>query len=66
MGHEKGRKWWPACAFGSVLGLMQAGCGAAFIGDGDSFLCDKGTGLPISSLVLAAAAGLVFHYARGK
>lgn len=59
-----GREGWPACLFGVVLGLMQAGCGAAYIADGRSFLCDKGTGLPISSLVLALAAGVIAYYAR--
>ena len=64
LGSERGGEWRPACLFGVVLGLMQAACGAAYVADGRSFLCDKGTGLPISSLVLAIAAGLIAFYAR--
>jgi len=64
LGYEKGREWWPACMFGAVLGLMQAGCGFAYTGDGRSFVCDKGTGLPITALVLASAAGIIAYYAR--
>lgn len=64
LGSERGGEWWPVCVFGCTLGLMQAACGAAYEADGRSFLCDKGTGLPISSLVLAAAAGLIAFYAR--
>lgn len=64
LGMERGEDWWPVCLFGAWLGLMQAGCGLAYAADGKSFVCDKGTGLPITSLVLAAAAGLVAFYAR--
>lgn len=64
LGLDRGGDWWPACLFGVMLGLMQAACGAAYAADGRSFLCDKGTGLPISSLVLALAAGLIAYYAQ--
>jgi hypothetical protein len=66
IGKEHGRDWWPVCALGAVLGMLQAGCGLAYVGDGRSFICDKGTGLPITPLVLAAAAGLAAHYARKR
>lgn len=66
IGFEKRGEWWPACLFGAWLGLMQSGCGLMYIGDGRSFLCDKGTGLPITALVLAVAAGLAAYYARKK
>jgi hypothetical protein len=55
---------WPIAVFGSALGLMQAGCGLMYVGDGRSFVCDSGTGLPITSLVLAGGVGLGFHYWR--
>jgi hypothetical protein len=64
LNRERGSEWAPACLFGAWLGLMQAGCGAAYVADGRSFLCDKGTGLPVSSLVLAVAAGITAYYAR--
>lgn len=64
VGMWKRGDWWPVCIFGAWLGLMQAGCGLAYLGDGRSFLCDKGTGLPITALVLAVAAGLAAFYAR--
>lgn len=64
IGRERGGDWWPVCLFGITLGLLQAGCGLAYVGDGRSFVCDAGTGLPISSLVLAIAAGVVTYYAR--
>ena len=66
LGIERGEQWWPACLFGMGLGAMQAGCGLMYVGDGRSFICDKGTGLPITALVLAAAAGLAAYYARNK
>lgn len=56
------REWSPVCYFGMMLGLMQAGCGATFAGDGRSFVCDNGTGLPISAIVCAAAVGLAVFY----
>jgi hypothetical protein len=63
---EHDRDWWPVCLFGALLGLMQAGCGLAYVADGRSFVCDGGTGLPITPLVLAGAAGLAAHYVRKK
>ena len=64
VGFEKRGDWWPVCLFGVWLGLMQSGCGLLYVGDGRSFVCDKGTGLPITALVLAVAAGLAAYYAR--
>ncbi len=64
IGMWKRGDWWPVCLFGAWLGLMQAGCGAMYVGDGRSFVCDKGTGLPITALVLAVAAGVASFYAR--
>lgn len=64
LGFERRGAWWPACLFGVWLGLMQAGCGLAYVADGRSFLCDKGTGLPVSLLVLAVACGVMVFYAR--
>lgn len=63
---ERGKPWRPVCFFGMFLGLSQAGCGLTYAADGRSFVCDKGTGLPISSLVLAGAAGVAIYYWRGK
>lgn len=51
-----------AYACGAVLALLTAGCGALFsIGaSGKEFLCDKGTGLPVSmvsgAIILVVAA----------
>ena len=59
----RGKEWRPVCLFGISLGLMQAGCGAAFSGNGRSFVCDSGTGLPISAIVFAGAFGLAVYYA---
>lgn len=53
--------WWPVCLFGVFLGLSQSVCGLAYVGDGRSFLCDKGTGLPITPLVMGAAIGILFY-----
>lgn len=64
LAREKGKEWRPVCLFGAVLGLSQAGCGLMYVGDGRSFICDKGTGLPITPLILAGAAGLAAHYWR--
>lgn len=64
LGAERRGDWWPVCLFGAALGLMQAGCGLMYAADGRSFVCDRGTGLPISALVLAMAAGLIAFYAR--
>jgi hypothetical protein len=55
---------WPMAVFGSALGLMHSGCGLMYVGDGRSFVCDSGTGLPITSLVLAGGVGLGVHYWR--
>ena len=42
--------WWQVYAYGAVMALLTAGCGGLFIAkaDGAAFLCDKGTGLPVS------------------
>lgn len=66
LGRERRGQWWPVCIFGIAMGLMQAGCGLLYVADGRSFVCDKGTGLPITPLVLAAAAGLAAYYARQR
>lgn len=64
VGAERGGDWWPAALFGVFLGLMQSGCALMYIGNGRSFVCDSGTGLPISAVVWAAAAALAAFYAR--
>lgn len=64
IGLERGGDWWPVSILGVLLGLLQAGCGMAYVADGRSFVCDKGTGLPITPLVLSLAAGLATYYAR--
>jgi hypothetical protein len=61
---EHGRGWLPVCVYGAGLGLMQASCGLMFAADGRSFVCDSGTGLPISALVLAGGASVAAHYLR--
>lgn len=61
---EGGREWLPVAAYGAGLGLMQAGCGLTYAADGRSFICDSGTGLPISALVLAGGASVAAHYVR--
>lgn len=66
LGWERGAEWHPVCAFGAILGVAQAGCGLMYVGDGRSFICDKGTGLPITPLILAGAAGLAAHYWRAQ
>lgn len=64
--HERGRDWWPVCGFGAALALMQSTCGMLYAADGRSFVCDSGTGLPISALVLAGGAALTAHYVRRR
>lgn len=66
VGIERSGQWWPVALFGVFLGLMQAGCGLLYVGDGRSFICDSGTGLPITPIVLAAACGLATYYARKR
>ena len=61
---ERGADWAPAALFGMYLGASQAACGLVEAGDGQSFLCDRYSGLPVSSLTLAIGAGIVAHYAR--
>jgi hypothetical protein len=56
IGSDHGGTWWPVCVFGIALGLMQAGCGMLYAGDGRSFICDAGTGLPLSLVVMGAAS----------
>lgn len=53
---------WPIAVFGSALGLMQSACGLMYAGDGRSYVCDSGTGLPITPLVLSSGAGLALYY----
>lgn len=66
VGWEHGRDWWPAAGVGVVLGLMQSGCALMYVGDGRSFVCDAGSGLPITPIVLAAACGVATFYARKR
>jgi len=56
IGKEKRGNWWPVCLFGMSLGGMQAGCGLLYAGDGKSFICDSGTGLPLSLVTMGAAS----------
>lgn len=56
---DNGGQWWPVCVFGIVLGFMQAGCGVMYsVLDGRSFICDAGTGLPLSLATMGAASML--------
>lgn len=64
LGYERRGDWWPACLFGAGLGFMQSGCALMYVGNGRSFVCDAGTGLPITALIWATAAGLAAYYAR--
>jgi len=52
---------WPAYGYGVAMALMTAGCGGMYAtqADGYSFLCDKGTGLPISLISGLGAIALV-------
>jgi len=59
-------EWWAPCLFGAFLGLTQSVCGLAYVGDGRSFLCDKGTGLPITALVLGVACGIMVYLIRRR
>ncbi len=58
-----------AYACGTVLALLTAGCGALFSlgASGKEFLCDKGTGLPVSMVsgaVLLVVAALMLRKGR--
>lgn len=57
-----GRRWWPASAFGALMGALQAGCGMVVDGVSEGFICDNGTGLPVAGLTLSAAVGVVVWY----
>lgn len=64
LGWQRRGQWWPVCLYGAFLGLMQSGCALMYVGDGRSFVCDSGTGLPITPLIFACACGLASYYAR--
>lgn len=58
-----------AYACGTVLALLTAGCGALYsVGaSGKEFLCDKGTGLPVSMVsgaVILVVAALMLRKGR--
>lgn len=55
--------------YGGAMGLMTSGCGGMFSmkADGYRFLCDKGTGLPVSMITGLGALAVAMHLlARGK
>jgi hypothetical protein len=60
-------KLWPVFLYGALMALMTAGCGAFFEADGSRFVCDSGTGAPVS-LISGLGALLLIGYmlARGK
>lgn len=66
--HGWGSKLWPAYAYGAAVGLMTAGCGGLYAAqmDGYSFICDKGTSLPISIITGAGAILTAAYIARKR
>lgn len=48
---------WPVYLYGALMAFMTSACGGMYAGhaDGYHFLCDKGTGIPLSSISLGFA-----------
>jgi hypothetical protein len=60
---------WPIFLYGGLMSLMTAGCGAMFAtrADGAKFLCDAGSGAPVSLISGLGAIFLIgFMLARSK
>lgn len=53
--HDNGRRWWPVCIYGAVLGLTQSACGFWYDWATVGMMCDVATGRPVSVLVAIGA-----------
>lgn len=64
IGRLRGGDWWPVCWYGAALGATQAACGSLFAGDGSTFICDSGTGVPISLMTFTAGGFVALELLR--
>lgn len=59
---------WVVYLYGGVMGLCTSACGGMFIlkMDGYAFLCDKGTGIPVSLISGLGAVGVAGYLLARK
>ena len=68
VGAALGGDWALVCAYGAIVYAMTAGCGSLFAAsaDGFHFLCDRGTGLPVSGFTLTLGILVLLWITRKK
>ena len=64
----RGGRWWAVFGYGAFLSASTAGCGALYAAhaDGRHFVCDRGSGLPVSLLSGVLGIAVAVYLLRGK
>jgi hypothetical protein len=62
------RKLWPVFGLGAAMAFLTSGCGALFVAntDGFRFMCDQGSGLPVSIISGLCFVGVLVYVAGSK
>lgn len=65
---HKGGRWWAVYGLGAGVGFLATTCGGLYAikADARAFLCDKGTGLPVSLFIGLAAIAVAVYVLRDK
>lgn len=61
-------RMWAVYAYGVAMGLGTSACGALYAAqaDGYHFVCDRGTGLPVSLVSGGLALAVVVYLLKGR
>lgn len=64
----RGRRAWAVFGYGAFLSACTAGCGALYAAhaDGRHFLCDRGSGLPVSLVSGLAGIAVAVYLRKGS